>query len=239
MSGSAPPATPRPSAAHHITVLVVDDEEPIRQLVHGYLAREQMDVLSAGDGQAGLELARRENPDVVVLDVMLPGIDGVEVCRQLRTFSDAYVLMLTARGEEVDRIVGLSVGADDYMVKPFSPRELVARVKALLRRPRTTATAAAAPGLGVDLGRRRVTVDGEPVELTFLEFEVLAALAREPGLVLTRQQLLDRVWGHDYVGDDHLIDVHVGKLRRKLGDDPAAPRFVETVRGVGFRLVEG
>jgi len=238
MSVTPLPDRGRPSAAGRIRVLVVDDEEPIRQLVSGYLAREQITVLSAGDGLAALELARREHPDVVVLDLMLPGMDGIEVCRQLRSFSDAYVLMLTARGEEIDRIVGLSVGADDYMVKPFSPRELVARVKALMRRPRITAAAAAAPGLELDLGRRRVTVDGALVPLTFLEFEVLAALAREPGVVLTRQGMLDRVWGHDYIGDDHLIDVHVGKLRRKLGDDPNAPRFVETVRGVGFRLVE-
>jgi DNA-binding response OmpR family regulator len=220
------------------TVLVVDDEPLIVELVRGYLQREGMTVLVAGDGPAALELTRREAPDVVVLDLMLPGLDGVEVCRQLRTFSDAYVLMLTARSEEIDRVVGLSVGADDYLVKPFSPRELVARIRALLRRPRTTAVAASFPeALAVDQARHEVRVDGEPIELTPTEFSLLATLARDPGLVLSRQQLLDEVWGVDYVADDHLVDVHVANLRRKLGDDPDAPRFIETVRGVGYRLV--
>jgi DNA-binding response OmpR family regulator len=236
MTRMAAPAST--SAVGRTRVLVVDDEQPIRDLVRGYLAREQMDVLTAEDGTTALELVRTEQPDVVVLDLMLPGVDGIEVCRQLRTFSDAYVLMLTARGEEVDRIVGLSIGADDYLTKPFSPRELVARVKALLRRPRVAVGARGPRGLDLDLARRRVTVDGRVVELTFLEFELLAVLARDPGMVLSRQQLLDRVWGAEYATDGHLLDVHVGKLRRKLGDDPSAPRFIETVRGVGFRLVE-
>jgi len=183
---------------------------------------------------------RSTNPDVVILDVMLPGLDGIEVCRQLRTFSDAYVLMLTARSEEIDRIMGLTVGADDYLVKPFSPRELVARVKALLRRPRTESapTSAGPPGLEIDEARRTVRVDARVVDLTTLEFDLLAVLARDPGVVVRRQALLDRVWGIDFVADDHLVDVHVGNLRRKLGDDPAHPRFVETVRGVGYRLRE-
>ncbi|HSW41727.1 MAG TPA: response regulator transcription factor, partial [Patescibacteria group bacterium] len=156
-------------------------------------------------------------------------------------FSSAYVLMLTARGEEIDRIVGLTVGADDYLVKPFSPRELVARVRALLRRPRTeAATPVAGPaGLEMDEARRSVRVDGRAVELTTLEFDLLATLARDPGVVVRRQALLDRVWGLEFVADDHLVDVHVANLRRKLGDDPAHPRFVETVRGVGYRLREG
>jgi len=144
--------------------------------------------------------------------------------------------MLTARSEEIDRIVGLSVGADDYLVKPFSPRELVARVKALLRRPRATVAAAPAGGLEVDELRHEVRVDGAPVELTATEFGILAALARDPGVVVGRAALLDRVWGPEFIGDDHLVDVHVANLRRKLGDDPAAPRFVETVRAVGHRL---
>lgn len=217
-------------------VLVVDDEQPIRELVRTYLRRERLGVITAEDGPAALEAIRQHSPDVVVLDVMLPGLDGIEVCRQLRTFSDAYVLMLTARGDETDRVVGLSIGADDYLVKPFSPRELVARIKALLRRPRATLAAVGPAGLAVDATRHEVLVDERSVSLTVIEFDLLAALAREPGVVLTREQLLDRVWGQDFVGDDHLLDVHIAKLRSKLGDDPGQPRFVETVRGVGFRL---
>ena len=223
-------------------ILVVDDEPPIVELVTGYLEREGWTVSSAGDGVAALEGARVQAPDVVVLDVMLPGLDGIEVCRRLRTFSDAYVLMLTARSEEIDRIMGLTVGADDYLVKPFSPRELVARIKAPLRRPRTgdQAPPAGAPpaGLEVDEPRRLVRVDAVPVELTALEFNLLAVLSRSPGVVISRQVLLDEVWGSSLAGDDHLVDVHVANLRRKLGDDPASPRFVETVRGVGYRLRE-
>jgi DNA-binding response OmpR family regulator len=236
-------------------VLVVDDEPPIVELVTGYLEREGWSVASAGDGLEALDAVRLHDPDVVVLDVMLPGLDGVEVCRQLRAFSDAYVLMLTARGEEIDRIMGLTVGADDYLVKPFSPRELVARIKALMRRPRGGRSGAAGAeaageragerasgrvpdGLEIDEARRVVRVDGRSVELTALEFDLLAALARDPGIVIRRQALLDRVWGAEFVADDHLVDVHVANLRRKLGDDPARPRFVETVRGVGYRLRE-
>jgi DNA-binding response OmpR family regulator len=201
--------------------------------------REGFAVMSEGDGLAALEAVRATDPDVVILDVMLPGIDGIEVCRRLRTFSDAYVLMLTARGEEIDRIMGLTVGADDYLVKPFSPRELVARVKALLRRPRPGGPAGQVPvGLEIDEPRHTVRVDGVPVELTALEFNLLVALARDPGVVIGRQALLDRVWGPEFIADDHLVDVHVANLRRKLGDDPSAPRFVETVRGVGYRLRE-
>jgi DNA-binding response OmpR family regulator len=225
-------------------ILVVDDEAPILDLVRGYLEREGFEVETASDGPAALEAMRAISPDVVVLDVMLPGLDGIEVCRQLRTFSDAYVLMLTARGEEIDRIMGLTVGADDYLVKPFSPRELVARVKALLRRPRTGDDAArpandrVPAGLDIDEARRTVHVDGTPVELTALEFDLLAVLARDPGVVVRRQAALDQVWGAEFIADDHLVDVHVANLRRKLGDDPAHPRFVETVRGVGYRLRE-
>ncbi|HJW22672.1 MAG TPA: response regulator transcription factor [Candidatus Limnocylindrales bacterium] len=222
-------------------VLVVDDEAPIRQLVRGYLEAESISVLEAADGPAALEVVRSEAPDVVVLDVMLPGLDGIEVCRQLRTFSDAYVLILTARGEEIDRVVGLTVGADDYLVKPFSPRELVARIKALLRRRRPiglAGTAAPVDGLEVDVARRAVRVDGQPIELTALEFDLLAALARDPGTVVRRSALLDRVWGPEFVADEHLVDVHVANLRRRLGDDADSPRFVETVRGVGYRLRE-
>jgi len=221
-----------------VRILVVDDEPPIVELVRGYLEREGYEVLAATDGPSAIQSARAVGPDVIVLDLMLPGLDGVEVCRQVRTFSDAYILMLTARAEEVDRIVGLSVGADDYLVKPFSPRELVARVKALLRRPRMTIAAAPPAGLEIDEPRHQVRVDGTPVGLTATEFGILATLARDPGVVVSRSALLDRVWGHGFIADDHLVDVHVANLRRKLVDDPAAPRFVETVRAVGYRLRE-
>ncbi len=222
-------------------VLVVDDEEPIRRLVRGYLEGEGFDTVEAADGPAALASARSTRPDVVILDVMLPGLDGIEVCRQLRTFSDAFVLMLTARGEEIDRIIGLTVGADDYLVKPFSPRELVARVKALLRRSRGAAAGASGvpPGLEIDTARRAVRVDGRAAELTALEFDLLAVLARQPGTVVRRTDLLERVWGPGFAGDDHLVDVHIANLRRRLGDDAEQPRFVETVRGVGYRLREG
>ena len=224
-------------------VLVVDDEQPIVDLVRGYLEREGMEVVSAADGPSGLELIRERAPDVVVLDVMLPGLDGFEVLRRARAFSDAYVIMLTARAEEVDRIVGLSVGADDYLVKPFSPRELAARVRALLRRPRTGISAPddhwRVGELAVDPQRRSVVLRDAPVSLTTLEFDLLATLIRELGVVHTRQQLLDRVWGLDYVGDEHVVDVHLANLRRKLGDDASRPSFVETVRGVGYRFKEG
>jgi DNA-binding response OmpR family regulator len=217
-------------------VLVVDDELPILDLVRGYLERDGFVVTVAVDGPAALAAARAESPDVVILDLMLPGIDGLEVCRQLRTFADAYVLMLTARSEEVDRIVGLSVGADDYLVKPFSPRELVARVRALLRRSRTIRSSQPPEGLEVDSLRHSVRVDGAPIDLTATEFGIIAALARDPGIVVSRTALLDSVWGPEFVGDDHLVDVHVANLRRKLGDDAEQPRFVETVRGFGYRL---
>jgi DNA-binding response OmpR family regulator len=224
-------------------VLVVDDEAPMVELVRGYLELEGMDVLSAGDGLTALDLVRERAPDVIVLDVMLPGLDGFEVLRRARTFSDAYVIMLTARAEEVDRIVGLSVGADDYLVKPFSLRELVARIHAVLRRPR----GAAAGGddawrvgeLAVDPRRRSVLLRGVPLPLTVIEFDILAALIREPGIVFTRQTLLDRVWGVDFVGDEHVVDVHLANVRRKLGDDAANPDFIETIRGVGYRFREG
>ena len=213
-------------------VLVVEDEEPIANLVRGYLEAEGFAVRVSGDGIEAVDAAREDSPDVIVLDVMLPGIDGVEVCRRVRMFSDAYVLMLTARADEIDRIVGLSVGADDYLAKPFSPRELVARVKAMLRRPRVVARTRTSELL-IDSARRRVTARGADVPLTTTEFDILAALARDPGVVLSRDQLLDRVWGPEYVGDGHLVDVHVANLRTKIGAD-----LVETVRGVGYRLAE-
>jgi two-component system alkaline phosphatase synthesis response regulator PhoP len=224
------------------TILIVDDEKNLTELVQGYLEREGFAVIVAFDGTSALDLARQHHPDLVVLDLMLPGMDGVEVCRSLRTFSDAYVLMLTAKAEEIDKIVGLSVGADDYVTKPFSPRELVARVKALLRRPRAgqAMPPEAAPvrqfgDLTIDEERHEVTRQGSVVPLTTREFQLLAAMATHPGRVFTRAQLLERIWGDDYY-DDHVVDVHVGNLRKKLEDDPSRPRYVETVRGVGYRF---
>lgn len=220
-------------ATKHTRILVVDDEVAIVELVRGYLVREGWSVLTASDGREAVEMVRRNAPDVVVLDLMLPGFDGIEVCRQIRTFSDAYVLMLTARSEEIDRIVGLSVGADDYLLKPFSPRELVARLKALLRRPRLTAPGQLPEDLVVDVARRSVVARGHPVILTTTEFDILAALARDPGVVLSRTQILDRVWGPEFVGDDHLLDVHIGNLRHKIGEG-----FIKTIRGVGYQLAD-
>ena len=177
---------------------------------------------------------------------MLPKVDGLEVCRQLRTFSDAYVIMLTAKAEEIDRIVGLEVGADDYLTKPFSPRELVARIRAMLRRPRRSAPNESPPAyasvpqqfgdLVIHHAEREVQLAGQPLVLTPLEFTLLTTLAAYPGRVFTRAQLLEQVWGTDYFGADHVVDVHIANLRKKLGDDPAAPRFIETVRGAGYRF---
>lgn len=230
-------------------ILIVDDEAALVDLVRSYLAREQYEVLTAADGHTALDLARTAQPDLVVLDLMLPGLDGLEVCRQLRQFSDAYVLMLTARTEELDKILGLTVGADDYLTKPFSPRELVARIKALLRRPRQVASANH-PGseaaetlpapqrwddLTIDEALHEVTLHGHPVELTAREFALLLALVKHPGQVFTRAQLLERVWGDAYY-DDHVVDVHLGNLRKKLEADPAHPAYLETVRGVGYRF---
>jgi two-component system, OmpR family, alkaline phosphatase synthesis response regulator PhoP len=225
-------------------VLVVDDEENLLRLVRSYLERDGFVVNTAEDGETALELIRDIRPDLIVLDVMLPGLDGVEVCRRLRQFSDAYVLMLTARSEEIDKIVGLAVGADDYLTKPFSPRELVARVKAMLRRPRGSSAdptdQPSAPqrigDLTLDLAGHKVHKSGAEVALTPLEYKLLTALASSPGRVLTRDQLLERIWGGDYYGDDHVIDVHIASLRKKVEDDPARPRWIRTVRGAGYRF---
>lgn len=228
------------------TILIVDDEQNLVRALRGYLEREGYTVVAAYDGPTGLEKARGGRPDLIVLDVMLPGLDGVEVCRRLRQFSDAYVLMLTARAEEVDKIVGLSVGADDYLTKPFSPRELVARVKAMLRRPRAFGTPAQEEppephrfrDLVIDEERHEVSRGGEPIPLTALEYRLLLALASHPRRVFTRSQLLERIWGDD-VFDDHLVDVHIGNLRKKLEPDPARPIFIRTVRGAGYRFDPG
>jgi DNA-binding response OmpR family regulator len=230
-------------------VLVVDDEAPLAQLVAGYLTRDSFDVTVVGDGPSAVQTARAVDPDVVVLDLGLPGLDGLEVCRHLRSFSDCYIIMLSARSEEVDKLVGLTIGADDYLTKPFSPRELVTRVHVLLRRPRTGTGVLTTPpdgdqalefgSLRIDVTAREVEVDGDPVALTRTEFDVLATLAAHPRRVFTRGSLIAAVWGEDWVGDDHLVDVHIGHVRRKLGDDAGNPRFVRTVRGVGYRMGEG
>jgi DNA-binding response OmpR family regulator len=227
--------------------LVVDDAAEFRELVSSILRSEGFVVESAADGPAAIATAREFAPDVVVLDLGLPGMDGVEVCRQLRTFTDAYVVMVTGRQEEVDKLIGLSVGGDDYVTKPFSPRELVARIRAMLRRPRTAgagAVGAVPPArrvgeLEIDVAAREVKVAGRVVELTRIEFDLLEVLSEQPRLTLTRAQLLERVWGPNWFGDDHVVDVHVSKLRMKLGDDARAPRHVRTVRGVGYRLEGG
>jgi DNA-binding response OmpR family regulator len=225
--------------------LVVDDEQALAHLVAGYLEREGFVVDLAYDGRAAVESARERDPEVIVLDLGLPGLDGIEVCRQVRTFSDAYVIMLTARAEEVDTLIGLSVGADDYMTKPFRPRELVARVTALLRRPRRTAAVApttkamAFGALSIDTVGREVLLDDEPVALTRTEFDLLAALAGSPQRVFSRRALIATVWGDDWVGDEHLVDVHLLHVRRKLGDTPTEQRYLRTVRGVGYRMGTG
>jgi len=220
-------------------ILVVDDEPSIVNLVSSYLKAEGYEVYVASDGPAGLKAARAYKPDLIVLDIMLPGMDGLELLSRLRRESDAYVILLTAKTEETDKIVGLAVGADDYVTKPFSPRELTARVKAALRRLQTGAGSGSEPAavlafkrIRIDIGARQVTLDDRPVELTAIEFDLLRALAENRGRVLTREQLLEKVWGYDYFGDTRVVDVHLGHVRQKLGDE----NLIATVRGVGYRF---
>lgn len=227
-----------------LRVLVVDDEVPLTQVAASYLEHEGFAVTVAHNGPDAVEQARETRPDLIVLDLMLPGFDGIEVCRQVRQFSDAYIIMLTAKDQEIDKVLGLSMGADDYLVKPFSPREMIARVRAMLRRPRTAyGPADAEPltvgALSMNLEAWTVTVDGLPVELTRTEFDLLAALIARPKAALTRRQLINAVWGADWYGDDHVVDVHIAHVRTKLGDDAAEPRFVRTVRGVGYGMGVG
>src|SRR5690242_12766510 len=218
-----------------VRVLVVEDAPELLAVVVSLLRQEGFGVEQATDGEAAIQIARTSSPEVVVLDLNLPKIDGIEVCRRLRTFSDAYVIMLTARGDEVDKLIGLSVGADDYMTKPFSPRELVARVKVMLRRPRVGSLDGQQlrrfGALTVDPLSREVHLDGVPVELTRTEFDILDALAARPRLAYSRAQLIEAVWGTGWVGDEHLVDIHIGHIRRKLGDGPTGPRYIQTVRG--------
>lgn len=218
-------------------ILVVDDEPQLLSLVTAYLKPEGYLVQTAADGPGGLKAARSFKPDLIVLDLMLPGIDGLEVLTQLRRETQAYVILLTAKADETDKVVGLAVGADDYLTKPFSPRELVARVKAGLRRVRPgrslpESTVLTFPRLRIDTGSRKVWVDDTLTELTTIEFDLLRALAEHPGRVLSREQLLERVWGYDYYGEARVVDVHIGHIRRKLGDEG----FIATVRGAGYRF---
>jgi len=222
-------------------VLLVDDEDRIRGIVRGYLESEGFEVAEASNGEAALSVAREWTPDLVVLDVMMPGTDGIEVLRKLRARSEVPVILLTARSEEVDKLVGLSVGADDYVTKPFSPRELVARIKAVLRRggapPAETGDRLVFDGLVVDADRREVERRGSAVALSALEFDLLVALARAPGRVLTRRQLLEKVWGFDFFGDERVVDVHIRSIRKELGDSAEDPELIGTVRGVGYKFL--
>ena len=219
-------------------ILIIDDEPSIHTVVSAYLDAEGFEHLSAMDGPSGLKAARSFKPDVIILDVMLPDMDGIELLANLRRDSDVYVIMLTARTEEVDKIVGLSVGADDYLTKPFSPRELIARIKAALRRLQGATSSAEGAlvltfaHLRIDLSERRVWLGQQLIELTAIEFDLLVTLAQNQSMVLSREQLLEKVWGYEYFGDTRVVDVHIGHIRQKLGDD----RLIQTIRGVGYRF---
>ncbi len=224
-------------------ILIVEDDPNTSSLVATYLQREGFSILTAYDGEEALRLARRQNPGFVILDVMLPKVDGWEICRRLRKTSDVPILMLTAREEEIDRVMGLSLGADDYVVKPFSPRELVERVKAILRRVQSRSrqpeprTLVHGP-LALDPVKYKVTLEGKPINLTTSEYKLLFTLMASPGRVFSRNELLDRFYEHGETVVDRVIDVHIGKLRQKIEDDPASPRLILTVRGFGYRFAE-
>ncbi|HSD49082.1 MAG TPA: response regulator transcription factor [Actinomycetota bacterium] len=228
------------------TVLVVDDEEAIAEAVRARLQSEGYEVLVAADGPEAIRICDEERPDLVVLDLMLPGMDGLEVCKIIQRERWVPVLMLTARTEESDKVAGFAVGADDYLTKPFSLRELAVRVRAILRRVERAAALESAPpteplnrrGLTIDAHRHRASVEGEEIALTPLEFEILLTLAREPGVVFTREQLMDRIWGYrDYAGG-RVVDSHVARIRRKLGEDGSDRGFIRTVHGVGYAFRE-
>ncbi len=223
-------------------ILVVEDEGKIARLVRDYLEHAGFEVMVAGDGEVALAEARRSRPDLVVLDLGLPGRDGLDVARGLRRVSNVPIVMLTARGDETDRIVGLELGADDYVVKPFSPKELVARVRAVLRRTETASSGGTevlrVADVEVDLPRMRVAVGGRPVELTPTEFQLLAAMVREPGRVFTRGQLLDAVHGVAFESYERAVDAHVKNLRKKIEPTPGHPRYLLTVHGVGYRFAD-
>ncbi len=218
-------------------ILVIDDEPSIRNLVTSYLRAEGYEYYTASDGPSGLKAVRAYQPDVIVLDIMLPGMDGIEVLGQLRRESDVYVIMLTAKAEETDKVIGLSVGADDYLTKPFSPRELMARIKAALRRMRAGSNLPqgeiiTTDHLRIDPISRQVWLDAAPVELTSTEFDLLLTLAEHRGMVLSREQLLEKVWGGEYFGEIRVVDVHLGHVRQKLGEH----HNITTVRGIGYRF---
>jgi len=217
-------------------ILVIDDEPSILNVVTAYLRPEGYEINTATDGPSGLKAARVFKPDLIVLDIMLPGLNGIELLTQLRRESNVYVIMLTAKAEETDKVIGLSVGADDYLTKPFSPRELVARIKSALRRlhssDRPEGSVLTFRHVRIDTGSRQVWVNDQPIELTAIEFDLLKTLAENHGLVLGREQLLEKVWGYDYYGEMRVVDVHVGHVRQKLGDDS----LIATVRSVGYRF---
>lgn len=219
-------------------ILVIDDEPSIHTVVTAYLKAEGYEYQYAMDGPTGLAAARSFKPDIIILDVMLPGMDGIEVLANLRRESNVYVILLTARSEETDKIIGLSVGADDYITKPFSPRELIARIKATLRRiqsPQITMDGAGVLNFAhirIDTSARRVWTNEQLTELTAVEFDLLVTLAQHHGMVLSREQLLEKAWGYDYYGDTRVVDVHIGHIRQKLGSD----QYIETIRGVGYRF---
>ncbi len=227
------------------TALIVEDDEDIRELLGTALRLKGFSILEAATGHEGLAKVREHQPDLITLDLNLPDLDGVEVCRQSRAMSDAYIVMVTARQDEIDRLLGLETGADDFIGKPFSPREFTARVSAMFRRPRTGPGAAANGGssllrhngLLMDVEGRTVSLDGEELALTRIEFDLLEALLDGASRVWSREALLDRVWGDGWALDHHLVEVHIRNLRRKLSDDTSTPRFIRTVRGVGYRLI--
>lgn len=226
-------------------ILVVDDEPAIVELITYNLKRAGLEVLSAHNGEEGLALSRTENVDLVILDLMLPGMDGLEVCKELRKTSGVPILMLTARGEEIDRVIGFEIGADDYVTKPFSPRELVGRVKAILRRSRKEPEPEPGHGsenlvfgpLSVNFATYEVRRDGKRIDLTPTEFQILKLLCQHPGRVFTRDEVVDRVMGTDFYGDVRTVDVHIRHLRAKIEENPSEPRLIETVRGAGYKFV--
>lgn len=221
------------------TILLVEDDDTLRKTLAYNLSKEDYNVVQTADGSEALTLAREKSPDLIVLDVMLPGLDGLSVCRIIRNESDVPIMILTARGSEVDRIVGLEIGADDYIVKPFSLGEFLARVRAVMRRApsaRAVVDKLEAGDLVLDLIGRRATRGGEELRMTHKEFDLLATLMRNRGAVLSRDLLLERVWGYDYSGQTKTVDVHVRWLREKIEDEPSHPRRIVTVRGVGYRF---